>query len=1173
MPEEKKQFKLPEGEERVLEFWNKHNIFEKSLEQTEGGIPFVFYDGPPFATGLPHYGHLLASTIKDAFARYQTMKGRYVRRRWGWDCHGLPIEEIVERKLGISGKKQIERIGIKTFNETCRSTVLEYAGEWKEIIQRIGRWVEFDDSYKTMDQTYMESVWWAFKDIYKKGLVYEGRKVLLYCPRCETPVSNFEVAMDNSYKDVTEESVYVKFKLDDPGKIGLKGDTYLLAWTTTPWTLPGNVALAVGPEIKYRVVQSGKEHLIAAVDLLGNLGLLEQVTATKELTGKDLVGLEYKPLFNVPAMKSEKSYKVYPADFVTTTDGTGIVHTAVVYGEDDYSLGIKFGLPVVPMLDDKGIFNDKAPRSLQGQYFKKADALVIADLEKQDLLFKKEKYTHSYPHCWRCGTALFYNAIPAWFFNIQKIKAKLIKSNDKEINWFPDHLKHGRYEKSVEAAPDWNISRNRYWGNPIPVWKCEKCGKEEVIGGIDELSEKIGKPKNNYWVMRHGEAETNIFSIADSGQGKFHLTSNGEAEAKKSIDDLRNKLSKDKEKIDIIIASDILRTKETAKIDEKELGKETIVYDKRLREINLGPTLSGCHETKYHELFPTYKDRFEKRPEEGESLRDLRKRVWDFLVDCESKYEGKNILLVTHEYPIWMLFTAAQAWDERKSIVEKEKYGEEYVGFAEVRKLNVKMAPRNDVGEVDLHRPYIDEAVFTCESCGGDMHRISEIFDSWVEAGSMPFAEFHYPFENKEVFDARFPGQFVAEYIAQTRAWFYVMHVISLILFGKAPFENVVTTGTILAEDGSKMSKSKNNFPDPKILLGKYGADSLRFYLMNSVVMQADNLNFSEKGVESVYRKVELILSNVYKYFATYVNVDSSNRESNNEAGATELDLWIKIRTGEMVAGVTGYLDSYNTVHATRVVQEYVDDLSTWYLRRSRKRNDKEFFGTLHDSLLTTSKVIAPFMPFLADDLYRKIKSHGINNEKAESVHLASWPEVAFSLDENKRKELTEAMSEVRRLASLGLAKREESKIKVRQPLSKITVKGKAALSDGLIEILKDEVNVKEALFDSNIELPEGEVIQLDISLTPELKEEGIIREATRLVQGLRREAGLVPSDDIFLYIQCAPAVWTAIERHMDGFKLEIGAREILFEKSDKPSADKSTEMDGSPVWIGIRKI
>ena len=485
-------FNLPIIEEKILKFWEENKIFEKTLEKTKDGEAYTFYDGPPFATGLPHYGHILASTIKDLIPRYQTMKGRYVRRRWGWDCHGLPIEEIVERHLGISGKKQIEELGIEKFNATCKEKVLEYAGEWKKMVRRIARWTEFDNSYKTMDRDYMESVWWAFKQFYEKGLIYEGRKVLMYCPRCETPVSNFEVAMDNSYKDVTDTSLTAKFKVTPGQKMGdwtVPENTYLLAWTTTPWTLPGNVALAVGKEIEYVKVKypkSGETYILASkglADALKEAGVsrggtenLEEATPASSLeigrgSGKELIGLKYEPLFVVDDIrKDEKAFQVYPADFVTTEDGTGIVHTAVVYGEDDYNLGLKYGLPVVPLLDSKGHFNEKAPEFLRGEYFEKANKMVISKLEESELLFSKKEYPHSYPHCWRCGNKLFYNAIPAWFINIQKIKGKLVESNKKEINWYPGHLKHGRYEKSVEQAPDWNISRNRYWGNPIPVW-------------------------------------------------------------------------------------------------------------------------------------------------------------------------------------------------------------------------------------------------------------------------------------------------------------------------------------------------------------------------------------------------------------------------------------------------------------------------------------------------------------------------------------------------------------------------------------------------------------------------------------------------------------------------------------------------------------------------------
>ena len=487
-------------EEELLQFWDEHKIFEKTLKKTADSKPYVFYDGPPFATGLPHYGHILSSTIKDAVPRFWTMKGYYVRRRWGWDCHGLPIEQLVEQKLGISGKKQIEEIGIDKFNEVCRTDVLKYADEWGKTVRRMARFVEYDNSYKTMDSTYMESVWWALKQTWDKDLVYEGRKVLLYCSRCETPVSNFEVAMDNSYKTVTEDAVYIKAKLK--GVVNKEGEvqkTYILFWTTTPWTLPANVALAVGKDIDYVLVKPSTADLEANIEEASYIVAKEKAEIifnnpeiVKEFKGSELVGLEYEPLFNVPELHSNKSYKIYDADFVTTEDGTGVVHTAVVYGEEDYALGQRVGLPIVPLLSQNGHYNDSAPEFIRGVFYKKAEAEIVRMLIESNLLFKKEAHAHSVPFCWRCGTRLIYNAIPAWFINIQKIKPRLVELNKEQVNWYPEHLKEGRFGMGLESAPDWNISRNRYWATPLPFWKCQNksCGRAVCIGSLEELQEK-----------------------------------------------------------------------------------------------------------------------------------------------------------------------------------------------------------------------------------------------------------------------------------------------------------------------------------------------------------------------------------------------------------------------------------------------------------------------------------------------------------------------------------------------------------------------------------------------------------------------------------------------------------------------------------------------------------
>ena len=1130
-------------EEEILKFWEKNRIFEKTLEKTKDGEPFTFYDGPPFATGLPHYGHILASTIKDLIPRYQTMRGRFVRRRWGWDCHGLPIEEIVERELGISGKKQIEELGIKKFNETCRAQVLKFADEWGKMVRRMARWIDFDNSYKTMDRDFMESVWWSFKNFHDKGLIYEGRKVLMYCPRCETPLSNFEVAMDNSYKDVTEETVTVKFKVKNPEKINLQGQNiYLIAWTTTPWTLPGNTALYVDEKLEYAFVKKNDEIYILAKDRVP--ALIPDGTIQETVKGASLVGLVYEPLFDVPDLRSLQSYQVSAADFVSATEGTGLVHSAVVHGEEDYEIGSKQGLPIVSLLDSKGIFNEKAPEFVRGQYFKKAEKDIKADLEKRNLFFSREMHTHSYPHCWRCGTALYYNAIPAWFVNVQKIKKGLLETNDSTINWYPAHLKHGRYAKSVEQAPDWNISRNRYWGNPIPVWKCENAevkGCEPIIiGSIKEL----GLSTNTFYFSRHGEARTNVEDVNSCWPEKdvYDLTEAGVARAEKLA-----KTLKEKGGIDMIFSSDLLRTKRTAEIVGTVLGVP-VVFDERLREYNVG-VYNGKSMSAFGSAM-TDAERWTKAPEGGETWTDIQNRMISFIKETDKKYQGKKILVVSHGDPLFMV---------------QKYYGSEreYPYYAH--------AFHVEVGIDDVHRPYIDGVILKCPHCGGAAHRISEIFDSWSEAGSMPFAEYHYPFEQKEIFESRKPAQFVAEYVAQTRAWFYNMHIISYVNFGEAPFENAVTTGNILAEDGSKMSKSKKNYPDPWVVVEKYGADALRFYLMQSPVMLGDDMNFSVGDLETVYRRIVLLLLNVHGYYQTYsahVPAEASAKagagyepepSGMTEPGENPLDQWIWARTQELVNEVAASLDGYDTVRAARTIQEFIDDLSTWYLRRSRGRKEPEFFGTLRHVLLTTAKVIAPFTPYISEKIYQDL------NRRTEvlSVHLSDWP-VAKDLTDDEKK-LFDDMAKVRALASMGMALRKAANIAVRQPLAKLKVKSeKLKVEDReLLRILKEELNVNEVVFDKTI----VNEVELDTELTPELRVAGLVRGLERSVQELRKKNGLNVGEMAELH-------WaTADEDLQKAIGLINTEKTYLAVIKKDSSASELFSIDKKEIKLGIRKV
>ncbi len=960
--------KIAEQEEEILKFWQENKIFEKTLEKKSPKGEFVFYDGPPFATGLPHYGHLLGSTAKDLFPRFKTMQGYKVRRRWGWDCHGLPVENIVEKKLNLKHKKDIEALGIDKFNKECKSQVLTYVNEWKRYIDRIGRWVDFDNSYKTMDTSYTESVWWALSEIHKKGMLYEGRKVLLYCPRCETPLSRAEIAMDNSYKDVTEEAVTIKFEIIDGRKncdyfnsSSLKGfhrdqnnhnslsensklKTYLLAWTTTPWTLPANVALAVGENIDYVVIEKKDENVeemtrfILAKDRLEAVFGNDKYEIIKEIKGKDLIGLEYKPLYELEAVKKtgKKAWYVLGADFVNTEDGTGIVHTAVIYGEDDYQLGLKADLPMVPLLLPNGNYNNDAPEFLRGIYIKKAENFIKEDLEKRSILFDKKPNTHSYPHCYRCNTPLIYNALSSWFIDIQKIKNEMLSFNEN-INWVPEHLKNGRFKDIVEKAPDWTISRNRFWASPLPIWRNEKNGKITVVGSLEELKKLTKKSGNKYFTLRHGEAEQNIGDIINSDpKNIFHLTEEGKRQVLIASEDIKNK------KIDLIICSPFQRCKETAEIVKKTLNLEesSVLIDERIGEFKKGPDFEGKKWEDYWKLFSNTRERFEKRPDDGENFLDLKKRMGDFIYDLEKKYSNKNILIVSHDGPIMSLGMVSEGADIERSveIKEKEIYSSK---FAEFRELNFVPLPHNEDFDLDLHRPYIDEIEVLDEE-GNSLKRVSEVIDCWVESGSMPFAEYNYPFLNKNEFEKRSPGDFVAEYIAQTRTWFYYMHALSVAIFGREPFKNVVTTGTVLASDGEKMSKSKGNFTDPLSIIDKYGADALRFYLMTSVVMQAEDLNFKDDEVKEVYQRIINILSNVLSFYLTYKKETEPKSDSKNV-----LDVWILSRLKELNNEITENLERYDTIKAGRPIKVFVEDLSTWYLRRSRDRFKSENFETI----------------------------------------------------------------------------------------------------------------------------------------------------------------------------------------------------------------------------------
>ncbi|NCA93888.1 MAG: isoleucine--tRNA ligase, partial [Sphingobacteriia bacterium] len=893
-----------------------NKIFKKSLENRKDSKEYTFYDGPPFATGTPHYGHIVANVMKDVVPRYWTMRGYYVERKWGWDCHGLPIENIVEKELGSKKKKDIEEMGVEKFNNLCRSKVMTYVDEWERVIGRLGRWADMKNAYRTMDKDYMESVWWVFKELWDKGLVYEDYRSMHICPRCETTLSQQEVS--EGYKDVKDLSLIAKFELiDEPG-------TFVLAWTTTPWTLPGNVGLAVGEGIDYVKLKIKNEELkteenfILTKDRVGEVIKDREYKIVEEFKGKDLVGKRYKPLFDFYAKDEklenrENGWNIYAGDFVTTEDGTGVVHIAPAFGEDDMRLGKKNNLPFIQHVAMDGSFKEEMGE-LAGLNVKPienhqaTDIEIIKYLAKNGTLFSKEKYEHSYPHCWRCDTPLINYATGSWFVAVTKIKDNALKSA-KNINWSPANMKEGRFGNWLEGARDWSISRQRFWASVMPIWVCEKCGEKKVFGDVAEL-EKLSETK----------------------------------------------------------------------ID-------------------------------------------------------------------------------------------------------------------------------------DLHKHIVDKITFKCEKCEGEMKRVSDVLDTWFDSGSMPYAQKHYPFENQKRFEKNFPADFIAEGVDQTRAWFYYLHVIGVGIKESEAFRNVIVNGIVLAEDGKKMAKKLKNYPDPMEMLDKYGADSVRYYLMSSPVVAAQNLSFKEGDLSEVTRGMMRMLWNSYSFFVLYAEIDKFEADKNFNPQKLNglLDKWIISELQMLIRDFNLHMENYELHKASRLLPKFVDNLSNWYIRRSRKRfwkseNDgdkNEAYQTLYYVLTELSKVMAPFTPFIAEEIYRNLTGE-------ESVHLANFPTADEGLIDEKN---NNDMQIVRETVNIGLQLRSKSGIKVRQPLSELRIKN-YELSEELLDIIKEEVNVKSVEVCREFEIDDIKLdsslenIYLNTEITPELKLEGQARELIRHIQEMRKEAG-----------------------------------------------------------------
>jgi len=1134
MDKEEKKSVSALREEEVLKFWNENGIFEKSLKKESPHGDYIFYEGPPTANGKPGIHHLEARAFKDAIPRYKTMRGFHVARKGGWDTHGLPVELQVEKKLGLNSKKAIEEYGIAKFNHECKESVWEYTDLWSKFTERIGYWVDQENAYVTYYNDYIESVWNVIKEANKKKLLYKDYKVVPWCPRCGTTLSTHEIAQ--GYMDVKDLSVTAKFKIKG------QENTYILAWTTTPWTLPGNVALAVGEKIDYVSIKKENEIFILAK---ARLSVVEgEYKIIEELKGKDLVGIEYEPLYpylektisDTEKPKLEKAFKVYPADFVTTEDGTGVVHTAVMYGVDDFVLGNKIGLPKHHMVGLDGKFLADTG-FLEGRFVRDEDVAVdiIKDLAHRGLLFKKEKYEHSYPHCWRCKTALIYYARDSWYLGMSSLKDELVKENEG-INWEPAYIKEGRFGEWLRDIKDWAISRERYWGTPLPVWICNDCKKREVIGSIQDIKDRTKTSGNKYFVMRHGQADSNARGIVSSNfNANIHLTEKGKEQVKDVMSEIRGM------NLDYIFVSPILRAQETAEIIFDNIKNPvTVITDERLCEYNVGD-FDGKPESDLIKYFPSKLEKFKMPAKGGECFNDVKKRASEFLHDVESQYHDKNILIISHGDLIWMMDTINGGMTPKEAIEYSDK-DDGYLRNAEIREFNFTPLPHNEEFELDLHKPYIDEVELVCD-CGGKLERTKEVMDVWLDSGAMPFAQSHYPFEGKDI---QYPADFICEAIDQTRGWFYTLHAVGIIMGRGKAYKNVICLGHLLDAKGKKMSKSLGNIVDPWIMIDKYGVDTLRLW-MYGVNQPGESKNFDEKTVSELHSKVFNLLYNVLAFYELYRDKEIENAEYKKSENI--LDKWIITRLHELTENTTKQLDDYKLLEPVRAIREFIDDLSTWYLRRSRERiknGDVEAKQTLYYVLKTLVKLMAPFTPFASEDIWQKLK----NKNDVESVHLAEWPTEKhifkiFNLFEKNNK-VIEEMKQVREIVTLGLQARQEAGIPVRQPLIDLTIKN-YELDKEYTSIIKEELNIKMVIINNSM----SEEVKINTLITEELKQEGQYRELIRAIQDIRKKKGLNPNDVITLTIGTDEAGQELINKFKDELKKAVIAKDVQIKENE----------------------
>jgi isoleucyl-tRNA synthetase len=1122
-------------EEQVLAFWDEHRIFEKTLQKDAPKGEFVFYEGPPTANAPPAIHHLEARTFKDVIPRFRTMQGYHVARRAGWDTHGLPVELQVEKALGMNSKRDIEAYGIAAFNKKCKESVFEYIGHWERFTKRIGFWVEQDKAYYTFDPTYMESLWHIISRVSDRGLLYKDYKVVPWCPRCGTALSSHELAQ--GYVDTTDLSVYVKFALvDEPG-------TYILAWTTTPWTLPGNVGLAVGEKISYQKIKVGDEQFILAAELVERL-IDSEYEVVANLKGADLLGKAYEPLYPylrdvIPESQRknlENAWKVYAADFVTTEDGTGIVHTAVMYGADDFDLGTKVGLPKHHLVSEDGHFIPEV-KEFAGLFVRDENTAVeiIKNLAHRNLLLKKEKYTHSYPHCWRCKTALIYYARDSWYIRMSELRDELVKENEK-INWEPSHIKDGRFGEWLREVKDWAISRERYWGTPLPVWRSDDGTEQVVIGSIEELKKRSKKSGNRYFLMRHGESENNVKNTVNCDASRsYGLTERGKSQTDEAIKSLTPT------GITSIFTSPFPRARETAERVASALGllPDAIVVDERLSENGFG-ILDGKSVEEYHGFFSSPIARMTEAPEGGETWHDAKQRITDLLYEVEASHANESVLFVGHNGPFEMLQAGAAGMGDTEAgeAIADNRF---QLQNAEIRELAFVPLPHNEAFELDLHRPFIDEIVLVSDT-GKELRRTPEVMDVWFDSGGMPFAQDHYPFENKEHIEgAGYPADYISEAIDQTRGWFYTLHAIGILMERGRAYKNVISLGHLLDAEGKKMSKSLGNIVNPWEEADRYGVDTLRFW-MCSVNAPGEPKYYDPRTVAEVQRKVFTLFENVTAFYELYAS-DVPHGGVDPRKSPHVLDRWILSRMDAFVERATNDLEAFRVLEPAREIRDFIADLSQWYVRRSRERvkfapeEERAYaLATLRYVIEVLARTLAPFSPFASEDVFRRVGG------SAESVHLAEWPS-----SKTPDIEILDLMHRVRDTVSKALDARTKAGIKIRQPLATIRIKDSTlANKDEYLDLIRDEVNVKEVAFDSA--LPSD--VALDTELTTELAEEGAVRELIRAVQDLRKKAGLAPSDRTSLSLSTGAAERAVVEKYRDEISRVAGIDSIQFSET-----------------------